>query len=78
LQLTSNVDLESASASKVTPTHPFLVWIKFTGMSNFSIAVFAFLYWFYPAPRLFIEQWIGFWAAQTYSDSGLPIQAFKY
>ena len=46
---------------------PFLIWIDFTGMSKATIAAVVFLYWFYPAPRLFIEQWIGFWAAKTYS-----------
>ena len=45
----------------------FMIWINFCALSKPVLAAFASLYWFYPAPRLWFEQWIGFWAAKTYS-----------
>jgi len=45
----------------------FMIWINFCALSKPALAAFASLYWFYPAPRLWFEQWIGFWAAKTYS-----------
>jgi hypothetical protein len=69
----SHAPTEEPSLATIVPIaakekHPFFIWIDFTGMSRVSVAVMIFLYWFYPAPRLFIEQWIGFWAAKTYSS----------
>jgi ATP-binding cassette subfamily C (CFTR/MRP) protein 1 len=71
--MTSNESLaeqpshEVAVPIVVKEKHPFFIWINFTGMGRVTLAFMVFLYWFYPAPRLFIEQWIGFWAAKTYS-----------
>ena len=53
---------------EIVEKSPFMIWINFCGLSKLSLAAFAFLYWFYPAPRLWFEQWVGLWAAKTYSQ----------
>jgi ATP-binding cassette subfamily C (CFTR/MRP) protein 2 len=59
--------------SKELPTSekqksPFVSWIKFCGLSNSFLAIFFFIYAIFPAPRLWFDQWSGFWASKTYSS----------
>jgi ABC-type multidrug transport system fused ATPase/permease subunit len=59
---------------KISPESPaletlsaFKSWMKFCGLSRSYFAFLVFLYILFPAPRLWYDQWIGFWVAKTYS-----------
>jgi ATP-binding cassette, subfamily C (CFTR/MRP), member 1 len=63
-----------SSVAKISPDSPaletlsaFKSWMKFCGLSRSYFAFLVFLYAVFPAPRLFYDQWIGFWVAKTYS-----------
>lgn len=52
----------------------FMSWVKFCGLSRPFIGLLIFLYLIFPAPRIFFDQWTGFWAAKTFSkDDGFNI-----
>ena len=46
----------------------FMSWIQFCGLSKPFLGFLMFLYLFFPAPRLWFDQWTGFWAANSYSS----------
>lgn len=63
----TNIKDESPSES-VNSKSPFVFWMQNSKLRTPLLAAFASLYLVYPAPRLWFEQWIGFWSVKKYSQ----------
>jgi len=50
------------------PKSAFRSWIQFCGLSKPFVGFLIFLYLFNPAPRIWFDQWIAFWASETFSS----------
>jgi ABC-type multidrug transport system fused ATPase/permease subunit len=46
----------------------FRSWLQFCGLSKPFVGFLIFLYLFNPAPRIWFDQWIAFWASETFSS----------
>ena len=50
------------------PKSAFTSWIAFCGLSKSFVGFLVFLYFFFPAPRIWYDQWIAFWASKNFSS----------
>jgi ABC-type multidrug transport system fused ATPase/permease subunit len=72
LDKSEETDSVAVMLSRGLPTSdgksPFVNWIRFCGLSHSFLAFLLFLYVVFPAPRIWFDQWTGFWASKTYSS----------